>query len=663
MKCLSVILGLFFCVSALQAQEEAFVTQSGHSSRVRAIAFNAKRQLAATASEDRTVRLWSTSTESAGTLIKVLTGHSEAVTGVAFDPTNSNQIASCSEDGTVRLWNYQKEESIQINIAMSPACLVFRPGSSTLTVGSSREGRIALINSIDGSVVDRSFRTGAPVVALAYSADGSTMVCGLRDGSVEIYEFATRTLKRRDVISKQSIRSIAVRGDRVVAVTRDGVLGFIRGTQEPVMRSIMPSVASCSFSDDADSVVMSDGASQVMIVDVETGVKRKLELGNINSVEVCIVRGEEVVAYGTSTEGQRSWIYSGLEYGQTIVQQAPCKGITALAFSSGGETLVSGDDAGAVVVWPLSQRVNPYKIVQGLFKHIGALIVTPDQSRVVIGGMGQNSLVVADLATGNAIRSDNTASAIDGAALVGTNLIAFRDARMRTVHLIDIDKLDDARFVMANVDAMCSDAEGRFIAGAANGGVRVFSLAKDTITLNYKFAFDGDVTAATILDDGTTMIVGTNTGTIFRVDLQLGTGRVVASSAHNGAVLNLERRPDGFLSAGADGKAISWSREGRPFVLRTNALGLSALARESAHDIVATGGKAGDVVLQDGSSTSIRITLVPTIRGWLVHTPSKTYDVSSSIVGDYHLVRDLTPLPISASSTMRRINDLLQRDW
>jgi WD40 repeat protein/serine/threonine protein kinase len=79
----------------------SLLTLRGHTGPLRSVAYSPDGKRLATASNDRTVRIWNAQT---GKVLLTLSGHHDNVTQVAFSP-DGRVLASASDDRTVRLWD------------------------------------------------------------------------------------------------------------------------------------------------------------------------------------------------------------------------------------------------------------------------------------------------------------------------------------------------------------------------------------------------------------------------------------------------------------------------------------------------------------------------------------------------------------------------------
>jgi len=176
------------------AQRRTF-DRKGHADLIQALALSPDGRLAATASYDRMIKLWSLPE---GVEKSTLKEHTDSVHALAISP-DGTRLASAGADRTVKVWDLATNQRIK---TLSEA------SAELYAVTFSQDGKLLLAAGVDRSIhvwradsaafprIRSVFAHDGPVVRLKLTDDGTTLISSSEDRSIKLWDFPKLEARR-----------------------------------------------------------------------------------------------------------------------------------------------------------------------------------------------------------------------------------------------------------------------------------------------------------------------------------------------------------------------------------------------------------------------------------------------------------------------------------
>jgi WD40 repeat protein len=170
--------------------DQADLTFRAHGKNVNGVVFSPDGRLLATASDDKSVKVWRVND---GRELRTLNGHTGTVTAVVFGP-GGRWLASASEDKTVRLWDVTSGRLLHTldgghNGAIAGLCR--SPDGRLLVSSGLFLPEICIWDPGAGALVRKLSDHTKGVIGVAFSPDGSKLASGSLDGTLKVWDPAT----------------------------------------------------------------------------------------------------------------------------------------------------------------------------------------------------------------------------------------------------------------------------------------------------------------------------------------------------------------------------------------------------------------------------------------------------------------------------------------
>jgi WD40 repeat protein len=371
---------------------------------------------------------------------------------------------------------------------------------------------------VDEMPWDRAINAGVPVLAAAFSPDGSRIVTACSDGTAKIWDTATTKLIAVLHGHDREVNSAAFSpdGSRIVTASWDRtarVWDASTGKEIATLRGHDVNVASAVFSPDGSRIVTAAWDRTARIWDAASGK------------EIAVLRHQGDLSSALySLDGSRI-VTASRDYAAHVWEAATAKEILTLrhseevnsaAFSPDGSRIVAGDYHG-VHLWDV-KTAKEIAVLRGHESFVTSVMFSPDGSRIVTASE-DNTARVWDVVTskeisvlrGNGISASSAAAAFspDGSRVViaaGTSALVWNTWRGSDVRIFRGHQFDP-KFGGGVYSAEWSPDGSRIITGGGDKTARIWN-ADTTKELGVLRKHRSTVWSAGFSRDGSLIVTG-----------------------------------------------------------------------------------------------------------------------------------------------------------
>ena len=330
-------------------------TLEGHSHYVYSIAFSHDSKLLASASLDKTIKIWDTST---GACQQTLEGHNHSVNSIAFSH-DSKRLASASHDKTVKIWDASTGACQQTLKGHSHwVSTVAFSHNSMLLASASGDNTIKIWDTSTGACQQALKSHSSSVHSIAFSHDSKLLASASTDMTVKIWDASNGTCQRTLGGHIYSVQSVAFSHDSTLlaSASLDNTVKIWDASTSACQQTLEGhsySVNSISFSHDSKLLASASNDMTIKIWDASTGTCQQTLEGHSHYIySVAFSHDSKLLASASGDNTIKIWDARNGACQQTL--KGHSHWVNTVAFSHNSTLLASASGDKTIKIWDTS---------------------------------------------------------------------------------------------------------------------------------------------------------------------------------------------------------------------------------------------------------------------------------------------------------------------